>query len=73
MLSHSQAYATRGSLAAQRGVLQQTTARLRSSAAQVPGLNTLITRINRRRRRDSVIMGLLIGACTLLLLWWISR
>ncbi|PWN98200.1 V-snare-domain-containing protein [Tilletiopsis washingtonensis] len=68
-----QAYATRGSLAAQRGVLQQTTARLRSSAAQVPGLNTLITRINRRRRRDSVIMGLLIGACTLLLLWWISR
>ncbi|PWN44259.1 V-snare-domain-containing protein [Ceraceosorus guamensis] len=67
--SLEQAYATRANLAQQRSVIQNATSRLQSTAAQIPGLNTIITRINRRRKRDSVIMGCVLGACALLLLW----
>lgn len=44
-----------------------------STAAQVPGLNSIITLIGRRRRRDSVIMGCLIGTLTVLLLMFTFR
>ncbi|CEH16089.1 v-snare protein [Ceraceosorus bombacis] len=67
--SLEQAYATRANLAQQRSVIQNATSRLQSTAAQIPGLNTIITRINRRRKRDSIIMGCVLGACALLLLW----
>jgi Golgi SNAP receptor complex protein 1 len=39
--------------------------------AQVPALNSIIGMINSRRRRDSVIMGTVIGVCTLLLMWFL--
>lgn len=51
--------------------MQLTQSLLWSTAAQVPALNSIIGMINSRRRRDSVIMGSVIGVCTLLLLWFI--
>lgn len=36
--------------------------------SQMPGINTLITMIHSRRRRDSIIMGVVVGACVLLIL-----
>ncbi|GAA6028023.1 hypothetical protein JCM8097_001835 [Rhodosporidiobolus ruineniae] len=67
----SQAYATRAEFAAQRSGLSQIQARMNGVASQVPGLNSVIGMINSRRRRDSVIMGSVMGVCTLLLLFFI--
>ncbi|GAA5847420.1 hypothetical protein JCM5353_006433, partial [Sporobolomyces roseus] len=66
-----QAYATRAEFAAQRSGLSQIQARMNGVAAQVPGLNSVIGMINSRRRRDSVIMGTVLGICTLALLFFI--
>ncbi|GAA6000261.1 hypothetical protein JCM10207_007929 [Rhodosporidiobolus poonsookiae] len=67
----SQAYATRAEFAAQRSGLSQIQSRMNGVAAQVPGLNSVIGMINSRRRRDSVIMGSVMGVCTLLLLFFV--
>ncbi|KWU41437.1 V-snare-domain-containing protein [Rhodotorula sp. JG-1b] len=66
----SQAYATRAEFAAQRTSLSNIQSRMNGVAAQVPGLNSVIGMINSRRRRDSVIMGCVLGICTLLLLYF---
>ncbi|GAA6005658.1 hypothetical protein JCM11491_003716 [Sporobolomyces phaffii] len=66
-----QAYATRAEFAAQRSGLSQVQARMNAVAAQVPGLNSVIGLINSRRRRDSVIMGTVVGVCTLALLFFV--
>ncbi|GAA5925100.1 hypothetical protein JCM1841_005786 [Sporobolomyces salmonicolor] len=67
----NQAYATRAEFAAQRSGLSQIQSRMNGVASQVPGLNSVIGMINSRRRRDSVIMGTVLGICTLLLLFFI--
>lgn len=67
-----QAYATRSEFADQRSTLEGIGTRMSGTAAQVPGLNSVITLIGRRRRRDSVIMGCLIGFLTVLLLMYTS-
>ncbi|CAN7987203.1 unnamed protein product, partial [Ixodes pacificus] len=38
-----------------------------------PMINSLVQRINLRKRRDSIILGLLIGTCTVLLLLYITH
>lgn len=68
-----QAYATRSEFADQRNVLSSISTRMSSTAAQVPGINSIITLIARRRRRDSVIIGCLIGSLTVLLLMFTFR
>ncbi|PWN54389.1 V-snare-domain-containing protein [Violaceomyces palustris] len=68
-----QAYATRADFASQGSMLNDISTRMGTTAAQVPGLNSIITLIGRRRRRDSVIMGCLIGTCTVLLLMFMTR
>lgn len=35
-----------------------------------PMINTLMSKINLRKRRDSLIIGLVIGVCVTFLLWW---
>ncbi|GAA6018343.1 hypothetical protein JCM8202_001341 [Rhodotorula sphaerocarpa] len=65
-----QAYATRAEFAAQRSSLSGIQSRMNGVAAQVPGLNSVIGMINSRRRRDSVIMGCVLGVCVLLLLYF---
>lgn len=39
-----------------------------NAAAQVPGLNSILTMITRRRRRDTIILAVLIGVCVVILL-----
>jgi Golgi SNAP receptor complex protein 1 len=63
------AYETRDSLLNQRSVLQRSSNKLLSTLGNIPGVNSLISKINTRRKRDAVILGLLISVC-ILLLWW---
>lgn len=39
--------------------------------AQVPGINSLLTMINSRRRKETFILSSVTGLCTLILLWYI--
>ncbi|WFC93854.1 protein transport protein gos1 [Malassezia brasiliensis] len=63
-----QAFATQDAFRAQRAQLQQTLQRITHAAAQIPGLNGILTLISRRRRRDTVIIAVLIGVCVFVLL-----
>ena len=40
-------------------------------AGTIPGINGVIGMIKSRRRRDSIIVGCVIGLCTVLLLMYI--
>ncbi|WFD36153.1 protein transport protein gos1 [Malassezia cuniculi] len=64
-----QAYATRAEFRAQQDQLGNITRRMAGAAAQIPGMDRLITMITRRRRRDTVIIAVVIGICVTILLW----
>lgn len=69
----SQAYATRADLSQQRSTLVDMTTRMANTASQIPGVNNLIRLIHRRRQRDRVIMGVVIGTCTVLILMYLTH
>ncbi|KAJ3190022.1 Golgi SNAP receptor complex member 1 [Gaertneriomyces sp. JEL0708] len=64
------AYAMRADLHDQRGFLRQARGRMTGVLAQFPLVNNLISKINTRRRRDSLIMAGVISFCTCFLLWY---
>ncbi|WVF68479.1 hypothetical protein IAT40_003246 [Kwoniella sp. CBS 6097] len=64
----NQAYATREDFAQQRTLLASIDSRMGGVLSQMPGINSLITMIRTRRRRDSIIMGCVVGFCVILLL-----
>lgn len=66
-----QAYATREDFAQQRTMLSRIDQRMGGVLSQMPGINSLITMIHSRRRRDSIIMGIVVGICVLLILGYL--
>ena len=68
-----QAYATRAEFRAQQSQLGSVTSRMAGVAAQIPGVDRLLTLISRRRRRDTLILGVVIGLCVVILLWTGTR
>jgi Golgi SNAP receptor complex protein 1 len=52
-------------------MLARIDSRMGGVLSQMPGINSLITMIRTRRRRDTVILGLVVAACTLLLLGYL--
>lgn len=63
-----QAYATREDFAQQRGMLASIDSRMGRAAASIPGINSLISMIGSRRRRDTFIVGGVVAVCVILLL-----
>ncbi|GAO49388.1 hypothetical protein G7K_3538-t1 [Saitoella complicata NRRL Y-17804] len=59
----AQAYETREEFARQKAALKRIQIRITETAMQIPGLNTLISKINTRKKRDSLIIALLISFC----------
>ncbi|KAL7273024.1 protein transport protein gos1 [Rhizina undulata] len=66
----SQAYAINSDFANQRAMLSNINRRIVHSASHIPGINTIIAKINTRKKRDSVILACLIGTCFSMLLWF---
>jgi len=66
----SQAYAIQSDFMDQRQLLGSINRRIAHSASQIPGINTIIAKINTRKKRDSVILAGLIAACFLMVLWF---
>ncbi|KAK9467378.1 snare region anchored in the vesicle membrane C-terminus-domain-containing protein [Lipomyces arxii] len=63
----SQAYATREEFGLQRQMLASIQRRVTTSASRIPGINTIISKINTRKKRDSLIIATLISTCILIL------
>ncbi|XP_072301885.1 Golgi SNAP receptor complex member 1-like [Eucyclogobius newberryi] len=62
------AMATKENMTFQRGVLKSIQTRVTTLANRFPAINGLIQKINLRKRRDSLILGTVIGVCAILLL-----
>ncbi|XP_056612467.1 Golgi SNAP receptor complex member 1 [Triplophysa dalaica] len=62
------AMATKENMTSQRGMLKSIQSRVNTLANRFPAINNLIQRINLRKRRDSLILGGVIGVCTIILL-----
>ncbi|GBG25980.1 Golgi SNAP receptor complex member 1-1 [Hondaea fermentalgiana] len=65
-----QASAVHGELLSQRARFMGTTDRLVDMGRRVPGINTLIKRIQDKRTRDNTILALVIAVCVCLILWY---
>lgn len=63
---------TRSALFNQRQSLLQNSKRLGSTLSRLPGINTIIHQIQVRRKRDSLIVGAVIGLCLVLIIWYRS-
>lgn len=59
---------TRDHLMSQRQVFKRIRTKFNDISNRFPAVNSLLQRINLRKRRDSVILGLVIGVCTFLML-----
>ncbi|CAI7787793.1 unnamed protein product, partial [Closterium sp. NIES-53] len=69
-----QAYATSSSLAQQRSLLGGTFSKVTLLGNRIPGLNTLLSAIRRKKSRDSLILAAVVAACTLfLLVYWLNK
>lgn len=63
------ASATKENLRSQRRTLAQTFTRVANIKQRFPALSSLMTRIGIRKRQESIILGILIGVCIIVLLW----
>jgi len=66
-----QAYETRSEFSRQRASLASINTRIVHVIGTIPGINNLISMIKSRRRRDSIIIGALLGVCTIVILTYL--
>jgi len=66
----SQAYAINQSFADQRAMLGNINRRVVHAASQIPGINTIISKINTRKKRDSIVLAVLISFCLLMFIYF---
>jgi len=66
-----QAYETRSEFSRQRASLASINTRVVHVIGTIPGINNLISMIKSRRRRDSIVIGVLIGVCTIVILTYL--
>ncbi|KAI0081090.1 V-snare-domain-containing protein [Panus rudis PR-1116 ss-1] len=64
----AQAYETRAEFGRQRTTIQGINSRMQGVLNTMPGINNLVAMIKSRRRRDSIIIGVIVGLCLVLLL-----
>ncbi|KAF8846113.1 V-snare-domain-containing protein [Paxillus ammoniavirescens] len=68
-----QAYETRAEFSRQSFSLAGINTRMTGVINTMPGINNLLAMIKTRRRRDSIIIGVIIAVCLLLLLSYMTR
>jgi len=61
----------RDSLYSQRDTFKAIQKKLNDISNRFPMVNNLIQKINLRKRRDAIIVAIVIGLCLTFLLWWI--
>ncbi|KAJ7459171.1 hypothetical protein B0H11DRAFT_2060638 [Mycena galericulata] len=68
-----QAYETRAEFGRQRTALAGINSRMKGVLNTMPGLNNLVSMIKSRRRRDTIIMGVVIAVCIILIISYMWR
>lgn len=63
------AFASHEMLQAQKSKVSSFGEKLAVMTATVPGINTLVSRINSRQCQETIVLGLVIGACISVWLW----
>ncbi|KAK5091007.1 protein transport protein gos1 [Lithohypha guttulata] len=66
----SQAYQINENFGIQRDTLASVNRRITLAAAQLPGVNDLMSRIGSKKRRDGIILGSFIAFCFLVFFWF---
>lgn len=61
---------TRESLVNQREALKLVQKKLNDLTSRFPIINNLVNKINLRKRRDTIILGCVVGLCLVFLIWW---
>jgi len=61
---------TRESLVNQREVLKAVQTKLNDLTNKFPLINNLVNKINFRKRRDTIILGVVIGICLVFMIWY---
>jgi Golgi SNAP receptor complex protein 1 len=54
----------------QREAIKLVQKKLNDLTNRFPVINSLVNRINLRKRRDTIILGLVVGFCLVFLIWW---
>ncbi|KAF8527415.1 V-snare-domain-containing protein [Hysterangium stoloniferum] len=67
-----QAYATRDEFSRQRSSLATINARMGGVLSTLPGIDSLLSMIKSRRRRDTIIIGCLVGVCIIVILSYVT-
>lgn len=62
---------TRESLVSQREIIKAVQTKLNDITNKFPMINNLVSKINLRKRRDTIILGLVIGLCLTAIIWYI--
>jgi len=62
---------TRDSLVNQREILKAVQTKLNDLTNKFPLINNLVNKINFRKRRDTIILGVVIGLCLVFMLWYV--
>ncbi|KAJ7109929.1 v-SNARE protein [Mycena epipterygia] len=68
-----QAYETRAEFGRQRTALSGINSRMKTVLNTMPGISNLVSMVKSRRRRDSIIMGLVIGVCIIIIISYMWR
>jgi len=68
-----QAYETRAEFGRQRTALAGINNRMKTVLNTMPGINNLVSMIKSRRRRDTIIMGVVIGVCLIIIISYMWR
>ena len=61
---------TKTYLQSQRETFKLIQTKVNDLSNRFPMINTLMTKINFRRRRDALILGSIIGVCIGFMIWW---
>ncbi|MCL4138206.1 UNVERIFIED_CONTAM: hypothetical protein GTU68_014364 [Idotea baltica] len=67
----SVAMETRDHLKTQREAFKMIQTKVNDLSNRFPLINTLMTKINFRRRRDALVLGGVIGLCLTFMVWWV--
>ncbi|KAJ6483895.1 hypothetical protein DFH09DRAFT_1266000 [Mycena vulgaris] len=68
-----QAYETRAEFGRQRTALDGINSRMKTVLNTMPGISNLVSMIKSRRRRDTIIMGVVIGVCIIIIISYMWR
>ncbi|KAK7063992.1 Golgi SNAP receptor complex member 1 [Favolaschia claudopus] len=68
-----QAYETRAEFGRQRTALDGINSRMKNVLNTMPGINNLVNMIKSRRRRDTIIMGVVIAVCIIIIISYMWR